>query len=190
MTVRTVYQTLEDRDNPDEVEQNGPFVCRRKGAWLGEGHYFWESFIQNAHWWGEECNDYLYGYVICSAYYDLDDINCFNLVDNPEHINLFIKAIELMREKNLFSTNTTVSRVINFLKNDLKFFKYHATRVYGVNSKKRESAYHVFLNFKAGDYQYLDLRPAIQICFYEKNSLNLRNYKIVYPDKYIDDILV
>lgn len=37
---RIIYQTVEDRENPDYVEQHGPFICTNKNAWLGEGYYF------------------------------------------------------------------------------------------------------------------------------------------------------
>jgi len=188
--LRSVYQTLEDRDNPDEIEESGPFECNRNNAWLGPGYYFWESFIQNAHWWGQECNSYKNGYVICEASYELDDDLCFNLVDNPAHIEQFVNTIELMKKKKLFNAKTTVARVINYLKKDLKIFNFQASRVYGVNSKRKASEYHSTIPFKPFSYQYLDLRPAIQVCFYDRKSLNLEQYRIVYPDKYIKDYLV
>lgn len=40
MDKRALFQAVKDLDNPDEIEQNGPFKCRRKDAWLGEGYYF------------------------------------------------------------------------------------------------------------------------------------------------------
>ncbi len=48
-----LYQTVSDRDNADYIEDNAPFRCERKDAWLGEGYYFWDTLIKNAHWWGE-----------------------------------------------------------------------------------------------------------------------------------------
>ena len=49
-----LYQTLEDRSNIDYVEENGPFICRRNSAWLGIGYYYWDTFVDNAHLWGEK----------------------------------------------------------------------------------------------------------------------------------------
>ena len=40
MDKRALFQAVKDLDNPDEIEQNGPFKCRREDAWLGEGYYF------------------------------------------------------------------------------------------------------------------------------------------------------
>ena len=42
MKLRKAYQTLENRSNPDQIEEQGPFLCRHKNAWLGEGYYFWD----------------------------------------------------------------------------------------------------------------------------------------------------
>lgn len=51
MKTTEIYQTLEDRQNYEEVEQHGPYFCsvtypngiRKKGSkqpWLGSGYYF------------------------------------------------------------------------------------------------------------------------------------------------------
>ena len=49
------FQTLEDMDNIDIVELNGPFPCIHKGAWLGYGCYLWDSRIEWAIDWGILC---------------------------------------------------------------------------------------------------------------------------------------
>jgi hypothetical protein len=192
LAIKTVYQTLEDRGNPDYVENNGPFPCNRNNAWLGNGYYFWDSFIENAHWWGAEGTKYANGYFICKAYYDFDDSNCFNLIDNPDHFKMFNDSKKLMQEKGLFLENTTtVARIIEYLKNTLKIFNYQAIRVYGINSKSFNSPYSNRTIFdKKHNTKYLDSLPAIQICFFSKSSLNLREYTLIYPPEYSDDYLV
>lgn len=58
-----IYQTLEDKDNDEEIERHGPYFCSvyeidgspKKGSkepWLGGGYYFWDTRINDAHWWG------------------------------------------------------------------------------------------------------------------------------------------
>ena len=58
-----IYQTLEDRQNYDDVEKHGPYFCCARDAngtpksgvkepWLGEGYYFWDTRIADAQWWG------------------------------------------------------------------------------------------------------------------------------------------
>lgn len=189
MATKKVYQTLEDRDNPNEIEKNGPFKCRRNNAWMGEGYYFWESFIDNAHWWGKECNSFEDGYVICEAIYTEDEEKCFNLIDNPVHIKMFNDTKALMQEKGLYKDGqTTVSRIIEFLRTTLKIFKYEAVRVYGVNSKFYKSNFSNQTIFdKSHPQKYLDTSLPIQICFYSTSSLNLRNFRIIFPDKYNED---
>lgn len=184
-----VYQTLEDRDNPDYILENGPFRCTSSAAWLGHGYYFWESHIENGHWWG----DLAYqgkDYVICKASYDFDENLCFDLHDNPDHRIIYRDAIEYMKKKGAYNKSTTVSRVISFLRNKLKTFDFEATRVYGINSRRIDSKHSLTMPFKREGYQYLDLIPPIQICFYTKKSLNLREYQIIYPDMYNDDFAV
>jgi hypothetical protein len=192
LVVKTVYQTLEDRDNPDHVCNHGPFSCNRNNAWLGNGYYFWDSFIANAHWWGVEGARFPNGYYICKALYDFDEEKCFNLIDNPLHFQLFNDTKKLMMEKGLYVSNqTTVARIIHHIKDILKLFNYEAIRVYGINSKSFNSPYTNRTIFdKNHNTKYLDSLPAIQICFYSKKSLNLRDYTIIYPPEYSDDYLV
>ena len=33
MGVKKIFQTLEDRNNPDEVESQGPFICTNNPGW-------------------------------------------------------------------------------------------------------------------------------------------------------------
>jgi len=190
LTTKIAYQTLENRDNADVVDNNGPFLCNKKFAWLGDGYYFWDSFIENAHWWG--CKSYNNNYFVCQAIYDFDESKCFNLIDNVEHLQLFNNTKKILKEKGLYVINeTTVSRIIEHLKNTLKIFKYEAIRVYGVNSKSNKTPFSnrtIFDN--KNNTSYLDSLPAIQICFYSKTSLNLRNYKLIFPIEYMEGYLV
>ncbi|MDM1043136.1 MULTISPECIES: hypothetical protein [Empedobacter] len=188
---KIVYQTLEDRGTDlDKLETEGPYPCRWENSWLGDGFYFWDTFISNAHWWGKEIRNYTKGYIICKAICDYSDTNCFDLVGNTEHLEMFKNTYDLMKKEGLINEKTTVKRLIHYLKDDLKKFNYDAIRVYGIRSKNYNSRFNFTLNFENEKPSYLDFNPAIQICFYRKNSLNLRNYKIVYPDEYIDGYLV
>ncbi len=178
----TVYQTLTDRGNPDRIEADGPFFCNRRSAWLGEGYYFWEYFIDNAHWWGKE--SLKTNYVICQATYIRDE-KCLDLVDNPEHLNLFREVIKIMAEKGLYKEGQTmVARVIEYLRRIGKF-PFEATRVSGTGSRRLPSKYTDTIKFHARHAAFLDLCPPIQICFYSKNALQLSGYKIVHPEAYV-----
>lgn len=178
-----IYQTLQDRENPDEVENNGPYHCNWNNSWLGDGYYFWDSFIENAHWWGEtHCNGY---YMICEALVDLDESNCFNLVGNTNHLKDFGDSIEFMKEKGLISQNTTVSRVLEFMKKNNLFLDYSAIRAYGINSKGKDYEPNYRIKFEVDKkFQYLPYKPEIQLCVINFKSLNFRSFKIVHPDFY------
>lgn len=193
MSFRKAYQTLEDRGNYDYIENNGPFICNHKNAWLGIGYYFWDSFIDNAHWWGIEGACYKKGYIICESTFELDENKCFNLVDNPNHLNQFNQVKDLLLQKQIATANkTTVRRIVDFIKNEAKIFNFEAIRSYPINSINQNSKFskRTSFNIKEKSFQYLDSTPAIQICFYNKSSLNRKGFKIVFPVEYSDDYLV
>lgn len=180
----TLYQTLKDKDYL-LVEENGPFDCKWENTWLGDGYYFWEEFIEVAHWWGE--NHRKGNYIICEAQCDFDE-NCLDLVGNMSHIRQFRQAIKIMNSKGLITKNTTVSKVIRFLLGEFKSFYFQAIRIYGINSiSSKNTKYSNKLIFEINKPQYFDALPALQLCLFSKNALNLRNYKIVYPDHYRED---
>jgi len=188
---KVVYQTLEDRGTDlDVLEIQGPYLCKWENAWLGNGYYFWDTFIENAHWWGAEIRKYPDGYIICKAICDFNDVECFDLVGNTEHLKQLSEAYETLKNKGFANKNTTVARIIKHLKDEVKVFKFSAIRALGLKSKAFNSEYSSILPFENNKPTYLDLIPAIQICFYTKTSLKLRNYKIVFPSEYSDDYLV
>jgi len=188
--IKILYQTLENRKNPEIIEKNGPFLCNWENTWLGDGYYFWDSFINNAHWWGKEARKYKDGYIICKSICDYNSIDCFDLVGNTEHLQLLLEAFNTLSSYGLSNDKTTVKRVIEFLKDELKIFKYQAIRVNGILSKSLKSKYNFNLPFDTLTPPYLDLYPPIQICLYTKQSLNLRDYKIIFPKEYCSEQVV
>lgn len=190
MATKVVYQTLEDRGTePSKLESDGPYLCKWQNSWLGKGYYFWDTFIENAHWWGKEGRAYKNGYIICKAVCDFNNTECFDLVGNTEHIKEFGDIYETYMTKGLADKKTTVKRIIEHMMNVLKKFPYTAMRAYGIRSRNQNSKYNFELLFETTKTPYLDLRPAYQICFYTKKSLNLKNYKIVYPAESAEDYL-
>lgn len=177
MESKTIFHTVEDRENIDYVEQNAPFKCKSKSAWLGEGYYFWDSFIELARWWGSHRYNNLYFIckTICS--YNKDDV--LDLYNNIEQIQDFRKTTTLLKEQ--FSKRVTVPFVIAFLK-EKKLFSYKAIRANAINSFKGSEK----LKFVEGNSAYLDLIPAIQICVLDKSVLQ-HPLKIIYPQKYSEE---
>ena len=89
MNDKTLYQTVEDRNNPSEIETEGPFLCVRNNAWLGRGYYFWDTFVELAHWWGNTI--YQGKYVVCQSYCDGLLPDTYDLYDDFETLRDFSK---------------------------------------------------------------------------------------------------
>lgn len=184
METRAVYQTLEDRNNPNDVEQNGPFICAEKNAWLGAGYYFWDTFVENAHWWGKEVHASK-GYVICKASYVFDVAKCWDLT-SIDGIVEFKKAVSIMSQNGL--KTEYVVRIIEHLKTS-GLFVWEAVRASPIGSRASHSGYNNRVLFREGRNAHLELCPPVQICFYSKTALNLSRLKIIYPDAYVDGYL-
>ena len=182
MEEKKLYHTLENRNNAEEILMNGPFLCNDKDSWLGDGYYFWDTFIENAHWWGRnrlKCNN---GYIICQAICDFDENNCLDLVGNTKHIEMFSKSYAFLVKKGIASKKTTVKTIIDFLRKNNSEFKFEAIRINGLGSKSINSRFSLTLNFVENrHHHYFDLKPPYQICLFDKRSLNLRNFKIIFP---------
>lgn len=187
-----LYQTLEDRNNPDAIEQDGPFKCRRDTSWLGDGYYFWDSFIELAHFWGK--NSGYSDYIICSAEADLNENNCYDLFGNINHILDFKNIVQLLEKEGVIDNKTTVKRIITYMKSK-GLFQHNAIKVAGVNSisnQEENDQYTLRFNFidhKKSDV-YLDLIPPIQVCIFNCNKVSLKNYKIIYPDIYVEGFVI
>lgn len=189
---KRLYQTLEDRGNPGEVNQKGPFPCNWPNTWLGDGYYYWDHFFSNAQWWGE--HRYNGNCIICEAICDYSTDVCFDLVGTVEHLEQFKKSVDFLKDQKLIDDTTTVRRVLNYMRFKIKSLKCQAIRVYGVNSVspvkykvKNYSNRLFFENSNPPKKTYLDLTPAIQICVFDKKGMNLRDYKVVYPPKYTNN---
>ncbi|MBV7533042.1 hypothetical protein [Chitinophaga sp. sic0106] len=179
-----LYQTLEDRNNPEEVEANGPFECRRLDAWLGFGYYFWDSHIELGHWWGDRA--YGTNYVICGANGKMDE-SCWDLHGNGLHRLEFEEISKKIVSGGIIQKqHLTVAKLIIYLKRN-KSLTYSSIRALGMNSMSSASPYAKNMIFiKRYNASYLDMRPAVQVCLFDKKALSLRDYRIVYPEEYID----
>ena len=191
MEVKILYQTLDDKSNSDFIKNNAPFPCCWENTWLGKGYYFWDTFIENAHWWGKV--RYKNRYVICKYFCDFDNNVCFDLVGNTSHLKDLGDCVELIAKEKICKNKPTVSRILAFLQ-ETGQFKYQAIRAYGINSiseskdKYKDCIYR--LKFESSKFQYLDYKPPIQICILKKDGMNLRDLKIEFPEEYCTDYVV
>lgn len=180
------YQTLEDRGNPEHVEEFGPFLCQRSDAWLGYGYYFWDTHIELAHWWGR--NSYLQGYMICKCRCNIDH-TCWDLVGNGEHrLELHDICDELLRIGVTTKERILLPRVIEYLKKK-GIFEYEAIRAAGINVNSipyRDAKVVHRLKFVPGNQAFVDLYPPVQICLLKKTALSLCKFKVIFPEEYIE----
>ncbi len=179
-----LYQTLEYRNNNDYIEKDGPFPCTHSNAWLGDGYYFWDTFINHAHLWG--MNSYKQnGYVICKSIIDLQNLNIFDL-DSPQHL-LVIKEVRDILKSKYPNETITVPYIINYLKDNVAEFNYNAVRARGItennfNNSKR------FIKYNPQKRSFLDLTPQIQICILDKKVIGENNFKIIHEKPSISPI--
>ncbi len=169
-----LYQTLEDRGNPDDVENYGPFVCKRKDAWLGMGAYFWEDDLPQATMWGKQ---YPNGFVICESEYDASNKNYLDLTTKEHYESM--KKCQAMLEKRAKGERVLLSQIIEFLK-EAKQFPYKAIRYVFVEVDENP----IMVSEK---HQAVLSPPAksIQICVVNNGFLLDGKYRIIYPPDYV-----
>lgn len=180
---KVIYQTLQDWNNPNDVRDNGPFPCTSDDAWLGDGYYFWDTFLDLAHWWGEAQHNGKY--IIVKGVCKFKRKHCFDLQGEPEHMALFISIAKLFESEGYLFDDTTVNEILEYLKEN-GMFDYKAVRAVGVQSisPTKWPQYSYRLLFNPETKHFIELMPAIQICFYDKNCMDMKDYEIIYPDKH------
>lgn len=180
------YHTVADRDNPDQIETEAPFLCGRQDAWLGRGYYLWEQFEENAHWWGS-C---AYGkdkYVIVQFEgLSPQEGKCFDLCGNMEHIQQFSEVCKYLKSENLQTKREiTASKVIAFMREKTDF----DTQYDSIRAKDNNVGPNI-IKFQVSRVPYMDLCPRVQLCLFAKSSLNLSKGKIIYPEHYVQDVYI
>ncbi|MBF1069951.1 MAG: hypothetical protein HXL30_01175 [Prevotellaceae bacterium] len=174
---KELFQTLEQRCNVDDVENNGPYCCKREDAWLSEGYYFWEH-IDFAHAWGNL--SYGGNYMIGSLCIEYKDEDLLDLSDSDD-LCAFEKAYEMLSCK--FKTERiTVAFVVKFLreKTDVSWKAVKAIIERSFNVRKF-SALEKGIPVSTNRYsQQLNLRPQIQWCVIERSLLKDTPFSVVF----------
>ena len=174
-----LYQTLEDRSNVDYVEENGPFICERKDAWLGIGCYYWDTFIDNAHLWGRKIyNSNNKDYIICLSKVEFSNENVYDL-DCPNTL-LEFQILEKELSEKYPNKNITVAVVLEQLKQSPEF-TYKAIKARAMDDM---SGLKQKISFKVGHKAYLDTCPHIQVCILDKTFVGNDNFKVIFPTEY------
>jgi len=170
------YQTLEDRDNIDQIEAEGPYICRRHGSWLGLGYYLWDTKYEWSYEWG--VNSYERngkGFVIAECRLDLSK-DCFDLVGSVQHQMDFLEIIQQMiiskRIKN--EKEAIVPNLIQFMKTK-GVFNFKSIRA---NDFHKDI---VRLKFRNDKNEYMVLNQRVQICVITKKDVLLQPFRVIYP---------
>lgn len=159
-------------------------MCTSEDAWLGNGYYFWDTFENLAHWWGESVVKK--PYMVCKAVCDFSSEVCFDLHGDTEHIALFRSIADVLEDEGLADENITASDVITHLKDVLGIFHWKAVRMMGVNSTSPRRSPNVIRRINVepnNDKQFLDCNPPIQLCIYDLSALEFKDYEIIYPTR-------
>lgn len=172
MREESIFQTVADKGNSEELEEKGPIYCE-DNPWLGKGYYFWDSLIENAEWWGK--THYHGKYMIFSSSYDAHSDVLFDLVGNLKHLQYLNKFAQGLREK-LGLRSIKVATVIEFMKKE-NLFPFLAIRAEGRNSKKVFGNINLYFDEKGAYYQ--PILPKVQICLVVFDKFHIADFKFV-----------
>lgn len=180
LTNKKLFQTLADLENPTEVESHGPYKCRR-APWFGEGYYLWDSFIQLAHWWGRI--GYGNSYMIGQIEYPYNDEDFFDITgSNIEQLQDFHECI--IEYFGSLDAKYTIPQVIELMKS-----RTNLTDVFlGIRGRGKHKMDIPENNvpIKYGKSYVYELFPPIQICFFDNTVLNKYKFRIIHPEKYVN----
>ncbi len=163
-----LYQTIADRGNQEYT----PIYCEAADAWLGYGYYFWDSELEDAHWWGQIHYDNFY--VICESEYDYASLEYFDLLGNTTHRKYFFTFAKALFRK--YNKTYTVGECIELLKRIDSSFKYKAIRALPevTDSKVFQICFDPSARF------YLSDKTRIQMCVIDVSFLLDGYYSPIY----------
>ncbi len=174
-----IYQTI--RYYPEQTEEaikvGGPIHCNDELAWLGKGHCFWDTSLENAHWWGQV--HYQNQYVVCQAEMDFNWDTCFDLLGCVAHRAWFMEQIQLVKAQLGPQTPVPIAQVLEMLF-AIPEFNFGAIRANGLPVADRPPIESVFPQGRYG----IDLYNRTQICIRNLQKVNFRNFHVlakVYP---------
>lgn len=179
------YQTLENRDNVDEVEANGPFPGKLRDRWLGPGYYYWDTLLNSAHFWGRV--SYVSKgkeYIIARSKIDFPSDKLLNLLE-PETVQKFNGWVREY-EKTFPANQVTVEKVIVHIRSIMgESFQYEAIKALFIDCINHEDFQSRI--YMRGGRAYLDLLPPVQVCVLDKKVVGPDNFKVIFPEKYDEE---
>jgi hypothetical protein len=185
------YHTVEDRENPDHVENNAPFLCVGALAFLGNGYYYWQDDIDLAHWWGQvHCGQ---EYMICESTIQCDDSVYCDLVGSPSDLRKISALRDTLKQEIMrFNKTDTVAlgQIIEFcrrLHSTTKkgLFPWKVIRAVDASPLVDKRFASDLIKFNTERKNFTSLRARIMISLSEKRGLLPDGTKIIHPAKYL-----
>lgn len=179
------YNAVEDRNDPEYVRKNAPFLCNHKSAWLGSGYYFWEKDEDRGHEWGKI--GYKNKYILGKSTLVLP--NCLDLLGDVDDMKYFKYLLKILKEQhqkfNIKDPNDIpMGKAIEYLKQiSLKgkyadIFDFDSIRSVDYPPSSQPIKY-----VKTRE-EVLYLNPRVQICVINKKEC-VKSYEIIYPKHYL-----
>lgn len=172
-----IYQTVEYRP---QSPFRGWAVLAKKDCWLGQGYYFWEVFIKNAHRWGETSYiRYHKRYEIFHYQYDNSSPECLDLLNIIQRKQFDEDLEEVM--KSCDETPVCVGVMIELIRKVFpeEYSKYECVRDWPQNGLgSKIIPYNVTEDGENQGRYYFNI--PIQVCFWSKQH---RGMKSVFVSK-------
>lgn len=152
------------------------FCSNANNSWLGKGYYFWEAFIEVAHWWGK--THYYGSYCIYEGDFNLTTPNGLDL-SRGEDIQLLRGVVNNLKERQIKRTITVAQAIaaLNVIFNNQ--FTWVRADTTGCSNELTNS-------IPYGNHSIsLSLTPQIQICFLNKKDFKdfFRSLTKVHPNQ-------
>lgn len=183
----SLFQTVKDDFENNPFEKT-PHYCNDKRAWLGQGYYFWESFIDNAHFWGSVITkNGEKNYLIFKSEANINHEKCCNLIDNVNHLREFEENLEIMKNNKIPYNKLNLRNIIAFRQKKVKNFNFDAIRANIVNTRSFLNPFEKYMkinnysHYSTNKPYYIQLTPSIQICFFKIDAIDRKGYELVFP---------
>ncbi len=183
MRTLDTYHTCRDQGGAKFILSNAPFISEDNSRqWLGQGFYFWYGSLDLAKEWGHKSvQTASYGYVVLSVVLRLKQEYIFDLVGEPQHMQIFEKYAkaytqELTKAK-VGAADISVSELMSVLRATRKEIGFDFRAVKVATQKTRE-----LRRFIPGKNEVLGSNPRQQICVFPEYKCAIFKVHIEKPE--------
>jgi len=182
----TGHHTCINKGGDRSILENAPFYAKKnkKGVspFLGEGYYYWDNNIDQAHHWG--LTHYANKYAIIESELSLTSETIFDLVGNRSHQLLFIELANEFSDYNN-GKKWEIGRLIDFLriiskeKDFENIFPFLGVRAIDFSRSSEKQFEFFFVN---GSKYHTNLKPCFVICLFELSNVILHTKTLIFKN--------